>query len=338
MRMAVVVLLAIASCAPAHDATPDAAPAALACAGASCRPPRCGDGIVHGHEACDDGNTIDGDGCDTSCTVTACGNGVVTAGEACDDGNTIDGDGCDSNCTITACGNGIVTAGEDCDDANRDDDDLCSNSCLFIGPELLFYRFDETGTSVTNLGSAPPSGTALGTLSTGQGGGGVCGGAMLGGTLDTHWVTQLTGVSWTISFWSSDIDAEPPALGYAFGDPSAGALRCFTGGDAGAGNWLLRGPVGDVIVRGGARAARTLTTFVYDATAGEVRGYLDGALVTTVAQATPAINGTGPFVIGGYGDAPGLPAGARLDDFRLYSRALTTGQVEHLFATSSTCH
>ena len=29
-----------------------------------------------------------------------CGNGVIDEGEECDDGNTIDGDGCSSSCTI----------------------------------------------------------------------------------------------------------------------------------------------------------------------------------------------------------------------------------------------
>ncbi|HCU24321.1 MAG TPA: hypothetical protein DF383_04815, partial [Deltaproteobacteria bacterium] len=29
------------------------------------------------------------------------GNGIVTAGEQCDDGNLIDGDGCESDCTLT---------------------------------------------------------------------------------------------------------------------------------------------------------------------------------------------------------------------------------------------
>jgi cysteine-rich repeat protein len=304
MRVAVVALVLIAGCAAARDAPPDAARSLPACVGASCPPARCGDGIV-------------------------------TAGEACDDGNSVDGDGCDSNCSVTACGNGIVTAGEDCDDANAEDDDLCSNSCLFIGPELLYYRFDETGASVTNLGSAPPSGTATATLSAAQGGQGVCGGAMLGGALDTHWVTQLSGWSWTISFWSSGMATQ---LGDAFGDPSAGALRCSTGGEAGAGNWLLRGPVGDVVVAGGASSSRTLTTFVFDAAASEIRGYLDGALVTTVAQHAARIEGTGAFQVGRYGDGPGLPAGAMLDDFRLYNRALTDGQVQHLFATSSVCH
>ncbi|HYC22051.1 MAG TPA: DUF4215 domain-containing protein, partial [Candidatus Bathyarchaeia archaeon] len=43
--------------------------------------------------------------------TTACGNGILTPDEECDDGNLVDGDGCDSNCTFTACGNGIVTAG-----------------------------------------------------------------------------------------------------------------------------------------------------------------------------------------------------------------------------------
>ena len=69
-------------------------------------------------ELCDDGNLVDGDGCDSNCTPTGCGNAIVTAGETCDDGNVIDGDGCDSNCTPTACGNAIVTVGETCDDGN----------------------------------------------------------------------------------------------------------------------------------------------------------------------------------------------------------------------------
>jgi cysteine-rich repeat protein len=58
-------------------------------------------------EQCDDGNAVDGDGCDSNCTITVCGNGIATIGEICDDGNAVNGDGCDSNCTITACGNGI---------------------------------------------------------------------------------------------------------------------------------------------------------------------------------------------------------------------------------------
>ena len=49
-----------------------------------------------------------------------CGDGVINLeGEECDDGNTTDGDGCDSNCTTTRCGNNVRTAGEQCDDGNQ---------------------------------------------------------------------------------------------------------------------------------------------------------------------------------------------------------------------------
>jgi cysteine-rich repeat protein len=95
----------------------------------NCRPTACGNGVVTAGEGCDDGNAADGDGCDSNCTPTACGNGAVTAGEVCDDGNLIDGDGCDSNCRLTACGNGIVTGGEACDDGNVADGDCCSSTC-----------------------------------------------------------------------------------------------------------------------------------------------------------------------------------------------------------------
>ena len=58
----------------------------------------CGNSVSDPGEQCDDGNSTDGDGCDSNCTPTACGNAIVTIGEACDDGNTVDGDGCSSTC------------------------------------------------------------------------------------------------------------------------------------------------------------------------------------------------------------------------------------------------
>ena len=62
--------------------------------------------------------------------VAVCGDGVVQAPELCDDGNLVDGDGCDSNCTPTGCGNGVVTAGEQCDDGNLVSGDCCSATCV----------------------------------------------------------------------------------------------------------------------------------------------------------------------------------------------------------------
>ncbi len=91
--------------------------------------PVCGDGVVSGAEACDDGNNYDGDGCDSNCTETGCGNGRVTRGEQCDDGNLVDGDACSSICTLPICGDGHVDPGEECDDANDVDGDGCERDC-----------------------------------------------------------------------------------------------------------------------------------------------------------------------------------------------------------------
>ncbi len=99
----------------------------------NCTPTACGNGVPTAGEACDDGNHVDGDGCDRNCTPTACGNGVPTAGEACDDGNLVSGDGCDENCTPTGCGNGSRTAGEQCDDGNLVDGDGCDSNCTRTG-------------------------------------------------------------------------------------------------------------------------------------------------------------------------------------------------------------
>jgi len=63
----------------------------------------CGNGEQEPGEPCDDGNAINGDGCDNNCTVTACGNGILTAGEECDDGNTTSGDGCSDTCQVEIC-------------------------------------------------------------------------------------------------------------------------------------------------------------------------------------------------------------------------------------------
>jgi cysteine-rich repeat protein len=81
----------------------------------------CGDGSLDANEACDDGNQVNGDGCDLNCTATACGNGVVSPGEDCDDGNTVGGDSCPSTCRngelscddcVDNDGNGLVDAAD----------------------------------------------------------------------------------------------------------------------------------------------------------------------------------------------------------------------------------
>ena len=66
-------------------------------------PPRCGDGHLDPDEECDDGNTVDGDGC-TDCHLPRCGDGVRDPGEQCDDGNDVDTDACNNRCEETCVG------------------------------------------------------------------------------------------------------------------------------------------------------------------------------------------------------------------------------------------
>ena len=93
----------------------------------------CGNGAVEGAEACDDGNTVGGDGCSADCfSDETCGNGITdpAAGEVCDDGNTVAGDGCSADCrSDETCGNGVAdpAAGEACDDGP--DNGLAPNAC-----------------------------------------------------------------------------------------------------------------------------------------------------------------------------------------------------------------
>lgn len=108
----------------------------------------CGDGMLDTNEECDDGNTINDDGCSSTCkketsstppvSTPVCGNRIVETGEGCDDGNTLNGDGCSSYCqvettqpvqTTPVCGNGKVESGEGCDDGNTINGDGCSSNC-----------------------------------------------------------------------------------------------------------------------------------------------------------------------------------------------------------------
>jgi cysteine-rich repeat protein len=99
--------------------------------------PVCGNGIPEGNEECDDGNDINGDGCENDCTTTpagpVCGNGIPEGNEECDDGNDINGDGCENDCTTTpagpVCGDGVPEGNEECDDGNDINGDGCENDC-----------------------------------------------------------------------------------------------------------------------------------------------------------------------------------------------------------------
>jgi MYXO-CTERM domain-containing protein len=102
------------------------------CLTGTCAPSACGDGFEDGvdGEQCDDGNLVDGDGCQSTCLDPVCGDDVVDDGEDCDDGNDVDGDGCTAACEDEFCGDGVQQDDEDCDDGNDMNEDGCSGACV----------------------------------------------------------------------------------------------------------------------------------------------------------------------------------------------------------------
>jgi fibro-slime domain-containing protein len=125
--------------------------------------PGCGDAKINQpNEACDDGNSLPGDGCSGICklepyytcptegmpcvTTIVCGDGLIGPGEACDDSNKVAGDGCAADCRsiekgfacrtagmpcerVHSCGDGTTDANEGCDDGNNAGADGCSAHC-----------------------------------------------------------------------------------------------------------------------------------------------------------------------------------------------------------------
>jgi fibro-slime domain-containing protein len=124
-------------------------------------PSVCGNSERTTDEACDDGNTVSGDGCSADCRtvepgyscapvghlchrIARCGDGVVVLPELCDDGNQTAGDGCSATCKIelgwkcsgdpsvcsaTTCGDSLIEGAESCDDGNAMPFDGCSADC-----------------------------------------------------------------------------------------------------------------------------------------------------------------------------------------------------------------
>ena len=127
----------------------------------------CDDGNTKSGDGCTNTCDIEkGYTCDETGTVCVkdteteegCGNGRIDSGEQCDDGNTMNGDGCSSECTIesgwnctakgcyevveqeSVCGDFEITGEEECDDGNEYDGDGCSSDCKIESD----YRCDTT--------------------------------------------------------------------------------------------------------------------------------------------------------------------------------------------------
>ncbi|MEC8023991.1 MAG: SUMF1/EgtB/PvdO family nonheme iron enzyme, partial [Myxococcota bacterium] len=106
---------------------------------------QCGDGVIQGWEACDDGSNNSDEWsltphCNANCTKLAghCGDGFLQIEETCDMGEGVNSNDyagtsqiCDLSCQGYApyCGDGDITDGEVCDDGNNDDGDRCAADC-----------------------------------------------------------------------------------------------------------------------------------------------------------------------------------------------------------------
>lgn len=200
-------------------------------------------------------------------------------------------------------------------------------------PELMYYKFDVPGNSVANeasnpVGNNPATITGLTIGGTGQFGTGLQGnaGATATNRVDPGWTGTHTG-SWTISFWMNV--PTPPTTRYMFGNSSGnGTFRCFIGGAAN-GIRLTGGMPSITLDMPAWTPGASVVTYVYDQSAGTVSGYINGVFQ---ASATPGasypLDGNN-FVVGSQGTSiEGI-----MDEFRMYSRALTAAEVAAVYNT-----
>jgi len=135
-----------------------------------CLPSGCGNGIITSAEVCDDGNTINGDGCSADCrSLESCGNAILdpAAGETCDCGepgvagaiascnglpnsDTNTAAPCRENCQLRRCNDGTLDQTEQCEGVNLD-----GKTCA----ELGFYGGTLACSEFCTFNTATCSGT-----------------------------------------------------------------------------------------------------------------------------------------------------------------------------------
>jgi hypothetical protein len=199
-------------------------------------------------------------------------------------------------------------------------------------PELIYYIFDEnTGTTTANYavpgaGNNPASLTGTTTWATpGQFGSAIIGDGIANGGVVTGWNCNLGSGSWTISMWLEIPTNSSGSAYYLFGDPGSTSFRCFHNGVALPDNLVLRGGgLTDVFVNG-IGPAPTVVHLVYDATVPEVRTYKNGVLNSTAPQAALNMPTGSGFKVGGYSSSAIMIG--KMDEFRLYNRALDAAEV-----------
>ena len=140
------------------------------------------------------------------------------------------------------------------------------------------------------------------------------------------WNWDVTG-NWTIGFWVSNLaETVSGSPTYLFGDLGSTSFRCFYGGAALPNNMYFRGPfnaTGYLIPC--ASPASHYFHFVWNGSA--ILIYDNGVLLQTNTTTNVMPTGSG-FKVGGYSTSSyALNAGGKMDEFRLYNRALTQAEI-----------
>ncbi|MEQ8360471.1 MAG: T9SS type A sorting domain-containing protein [Cytophagales bacterium] len=191
-------------------------------------------------------------------------------------------------------------------------------------PELIYYKFDGSGSTVQNEASSPVGTNPAPLTSLTQGGTGQFGGALQGtgsGNVSSGWNLSLPG-DWTMSFWI-DFGAAASTFQYFLGDPGASSFRMFANGAAGAGNVTLRGPF-TLDIAGVADGLPHVVHIVRDVTAGTVTAFVDGIQLNSINYTGTVPTGSG-FLVGAYTSS--MVAGVSMDEFRMYNRALDQTEI-----------
>jgi hypothetical protein len=198
---------------------------------------------------------------------------------------------------------------------------------------LVHYHFNEGGSPVTttNVGTlgAGPNALVDCTLASTGSNGTPCltgvGGAI--GEVSTPLQLILGASPWTVGF--AIRNGAAGGFQYVFSENLASAgFRVFTGGGAGPGAIRLAGTgIPNVDIAGGAGDAGWVhVTWVNVPGSNQIRAYLNGALVSTIAAPGVTLN-SGNFVSVGRNQAISLLAGTLVDDFRFYNASLSTTQI-----------
>ncbi|HEX7871168.1 MAG TPA: LamG-like jellyroll fold domain-containing protein [Chryseobacterium sp.] len=211
-------------------------------------------------------------------------------------------------------------------------------------PELLYYKFEGTSTNIPNLATSPPTGTLVGeivgNLTLGSNttclGNGLIGSGSTGTSnyFNTKWNLALSG-SWTIHLKFNNYTSNVTTVYYLLGDAITGgnSFRMFTNGAPGTGGVrLTANGMSNVDIPAVFSTTPELVDLiiVYDSSLQNIKAYVNGVLKTTVTQSTPLVFNGALFKLGTYATNTGMKAGMTMDEFGLFSRAITDAEIASL--------